>query len=162
MRFDRAGVNRFLALMSACDTVAPMAGQSERGVEITRLSLGSYEAVNPRGGTIRFGAHDESFSPVELLLTAIAGCTAADVDYITVKRAEPTSFDVSISADKVRDDDGNRMENIRITLDVTFPEGEEGDAAREALPVAVRRSHDRLCTVSRTVELGTPVSVEVV
>ena len=29
--------------------------------------------------------------------------------------------------------------------------------ATERLPDAIRRSHDRLCTVSRTVELGTPV-----
>jgi uncharacterized OsmC-like protein len=40
---------------------------------------------------------------------------------------------------------------------VSFPEGAEGDAARAILPRAVKLSHDRLCTVSRTVEIGTPV-----
>ena len=39
-----------------------------------------------------------------------------------------------------------------------FPAGAGGDAARDLLPGAVRRSHDSLCTVSRTVELGTPVA----
>ena len=43
-----------------------------------------------------------------------------------------------------------------------FPHGEADDAARAVLPEAVRRSHDRLCTVSRTVELGTPVVRRVV
>jgi uncharacterized OsmC-like protein len=139
-----------------------MGGTSERSVEITRLSLGEYEAVNPRGGRIRFASGSrEEFTPIELLLAAIAGCSAADVDYITVKRSEPVTFDVHVRGDKVRDDTGNRLEDIRITLDVRFPEGEAGDAAREILPSAVQRSHDRLCTVTRTVEIGTPVSVEV-
>ena len=142
-----------------------MTDGSVRSVEITRLGLGQYEAVNPRGGTLRFGAGDgggDEFTPVELLLTAIAGCTAADVDYITVKRAEPTTFEVHASGTKVRDGTGNRMEDIVVRLEVRFPDGEEGDAARAVLPSAVQRSHDRLCTVSRTVERETPVAVEVV
>jgi len=138
-----------------------MAGESTRSIEITRSSLGRYVATNARGGRIELASGDgEAFSPVELLLVAIAGCTAADVDYITVKRSEPASFKVRMRGDKVRDTNGNRMENLTVTIDVTFPEGEAGDAAREVLPSAVQRSHDRLCTVSRTVELATPVSVE--
>jgi len=45
-----------------------------------------------------------------------------------------------------------------VTFRIRFPEGEDGDEARELLPDAVRKSHDRLCTVSRTVELGTPIA----
>jgi uncharacterized OsmC-like protein len=138
-----------------------MAEDGARSVEITRLGLGSYEAVNPRGGRIRFGAKGDDFTPVELLLAAIAGCTAADVDYITVKRSEPSEFRVRMSGTKIRDAEGNRLEDLHMTFEVTFPEGEAGDAARAALPSAVERSHDRLCTVSRTVERGTPVTVEV-
>ena len=41
---------------------------------------------------------------------------------------------------------------------MTFPEGAEGDAARERLPGAIEMSRDRLCTVSRTVQLGADVS----
>lgn len=139
-----------------------MAQGSERRVEITRVGLGDYEAVNPRGGRVRFGSgSDETFTPIELLLTSIAGCTAADVDHITVKRAEPTSFLVTARGDKVRDETGNRMEDLVVSIEVRFPEGEGGDAARAVLPDAVQRSHDRLCTVSRTVERGTSVRVEV-
>ena len=47
--------------------------------------------------------------------------------------------------------------NSHVELAVSFPEGAAGDTAREALPRAAAMSHDRLCTVSRTVELGTPV-----
>lgn len=136
-----------------------MSEDSHRSVEISRTAKGAYEAVNPRGGRIRFGAAGDDFTPVELLLAAIAGCGAADVDFITAKRAEPERFQVSMSADKVRDDGGNHLAGLQVTFDIRFPDGEAGDAARQVLPEAVRRSHDRLCTVSRTVELGTPVEV---
>lgn len=102
------------------------------------------------------------FTPVELLLAALGGCTGADVDYITSKRAEPDSFVVQVTGDKVRDElGGNRLVNLAIELRVTFPEGAAGDAAREALPRAARMSHDRLCTVSRTVEHGGPVDTRI-
>jgi uncharacterized OsmC-like protein len=137
-----------------------MSDDRDRRVEISRTAKGSYEAVNPRGGRLSFGSgDDDSFTPVELLLAAIAGCSAADVDYITVKRSEPDRFAVTMTAQKLRDENGNRLTDLAITFDLGFPEGEAGDAARQVLPDAVRRSHDRLCTVSRTVELGTPVEV---
>ena len=135
---------------------------SERSVELVRQGKGAYDAVNNRGGRIRVSTGDDAdFSPVELLLVAIAGCSAADVDFLTARRAEPERFVVRARADKVRDDDGNCLRDIRVTFDVRFPAGEGGDAARGVLPEAARRSHDRLCTVSRTVELGTPIEVVV-
>jgi putative redox protein len=138
---------------------AGMADDTRRSVTLQRTSLGQYEVRNARGGTIAVGTGDGiEFTPVELLLAALGGCTGADVDYITSKRAEPDSFVVYVTGDKVRDEaGGNRLVDLAIELRVTFPEGAAGDAAREALPRAARMSHDRLCTVSRTVELGTPV-----
>jgi uncharacterized OsmC-like protein len=136
-----------------------MANDTQRSVTLRRTSLGRYEAHNARGGTMTIGAGDGAdFTPVELLLAALGGCTGADVDHITSKRAEPDTFVVHVTGDKVRDErGGNRLVNLAIELRVTFPEGAAGDAAREALPRAARMSHDRLCTVSRTIELGTPV-----
>lgn len=140
-----------------------MAEDTLRSVEIERTSIGEYIARNPQGATIAVGSgRSDHFTPVELLLAAIAACTAIDVDLITSKRAEPSEFRIRATGDKIRDEGGNRMVNLRIEFTVAFPEGEGGDAAREALPRAVRMSHDRLCTVSRTVELGTPVVAEIV
>jgi putative redox protein len=139
-----------------------MAEDTERSVDIERIGLHKFRATNVRGATLDFGdGGDADFSPVELLLVAIAGCTGLDVEYITGKRAEPLVFRTPVRADKVRTDDGNRLTNIELRFQVEFPAGEGGDAAREVLPSAVQRSHDRLCTVSRTVELGTPVTVRV-
>ena len=126
-----------------------------RKVEIERLSLGRYRATNDRGGSVTIGGDDAEFTAVELFLAALGSCGAADVDYITNKRAEPESFRVTVTGDKIRDDGGNRLTNLAVTFRITFPA--DADAAREALPRAVAQSHDRLCIVSRTVQLGAPV-----
>jgi putative redox protein len=139
-----------------------MPSDSHRKVTITRTSVGRYTAANGRGGTLEFGTGDvNDFTPVELLLTAIGGCGAADVDLLTTRRAEPESFEVQVDGEKVRDEGGNRMEGLSVTFRLKFPEGEGGDAARALVPEAVKRSHDRICTVSRTVELGTPVETRI-
>jgi putative redox protein len=136
-----------------------MADDTQRSVTLHRTSLGRYEVRNARGGTMTIGVGDGTdFTPVELLLAALGGCTGADVDFIVSKRAEPDDFSVHVTADKVRDEaGGNRLINLALELRATFPEGAGGDAARAMLPRAARMSHDRLCTVSRTIELGTPV-----
>ena len=130
-----------------------------RTVTVDRVGTGRYTASNARGGTIELGTGgDADFTPVELLLAALGGCTAIDADVATSRHAEPLRFSVGVRGDKIADDEGSRMENLAITFHVEFPEGPAGDRARAILPRAVKLSHDRLCTVSRTVELGTPVS----
>ncbi len=137
---------------------------SLRQVQFERLANSSYEVRNARGGSLRIGSggDDTDFTPVELLLAAIGTCTAIDIDIVVSRRAEPTEFRAVVRGDKVRDpEEGNRMENLAIDFTIRFPEGEAGDKAREALPRAMKMSHDRLCTVSRTVELGIPVTTTV-
>ena len=139
-----------------------MPDDSHRTVTITRTSAGRYSAVNSRGGTLEFGTGDvDDFTPVELFLAALGGCAAVDVDILTTRRAEPDSFVVQVDGDKVRDEGGNRMQELSVTFRLSFPEGDGGDAARALVPEAVQRSHDRLCTVSRTVEIGTPVATRI-
>lgn len=131
-----------------------------RSVELTQIGEHRFKATNPRGGVLPIGGGDDpDFSPVELLLAAVASCAAIDVEYITAKRAAPESYDVHVEADKVRDDQGNHLTNIKVVFDLVFPEGEAGDAARSVLPSAIEKSRDRICTVSRTVALPTPVEM---
>ena len=139
-------------------------GSGHRSVSMTRLEKGLYEFTNVRGGTLRVGGGGDTadFTPVELLLVAIAGCSGTDVDFITSKRAEPLTFTVTAEGEKIRDEQGtNRMRDLRVRFSVTFPEGEAGDRAREMLPKAIEMSEERLCTVSRTVALGTPIDAAV-
>lgn len=136
-----------------------MAQDTHRQVSIARDAAGKYTVTNVRGGTIPVGTgSDGEFTPVELMLAAIGACTGVDVDILTSRRAEPTEFTIEVEAEKIRDALGSRLTDIAVTFHVAFPDGAGGDAARELLPGAVRRSHDSLCTVSKTVELGTPVT----
>ena len=73
----------------------------------------------------------------------------------------PGSGAISLRYHERGDDAGNRLTDIVVTFRIRFPDGERGDAARALLPDAVRKSHDRLCTVSRTVELGTPIGTRI-
>ncbi|HEU5331917.1 MAG TPA: OsmC family protein [Actinocrinis sp.] len=135
-----------------------MTDETLRTVRIERTAAGHYTATNVRGGRITFDSGDDTdFTPVELLLAALGGCTAIDADVATSRHAEPTRFTVTATGDKISDELGSHMVNLAVTFNVTFPEGEAGDRARAILPRAVRTSHDRLCTVSRTIEIGTPV-----
>jgi len=137
-----------------------MAADPHRFVTLGRVEEGVYVAKNARGNELRFGSKDpHGFTPVELLLAAIAGCSAVDVDVVTGRRSRFETFEARVDATYVRDETGNSLDDVRLTLHVTFPEGEAGDAARAILPRAVATSHDRTCTVSRTLEAGTPVKV---
>ncbi len=139
-----------------------MSDSDHRWVTIDRVDEGVYLARNARGHELRFGSRDpEGFTPVELFLASIAGCTAVDVDVVTGRRSPADEFAARIDARYVRDDAGNRLEDIELTFRVRFPAGDAGDAAREILPRIVKTSHDKTCTVSRTVEIGTPISVVV-
>lgn len=127
-----------------------------RTVTLRRSQAGQFVATNARGLELTIGG-DQNFSPVELLLAALAGCTGLDVDALTSRRAEPDEFEVEARGDKIRDESGNRIENLEVVFRVRFPDGEAGDPARAVLPDMVAKSHDRLCTVSRTVEIPTPI-----
>jgi putative redox protein len=147
------------------DTTEPTGGTGlgHRSVALSRLGQGEYEVTNERGGSIRLGnGRTADFTPVELLLAALAGCSAVDVDVVTSRRADPLSFRAVASGEKTTDPDrGNHMTDLQVTFTVRFPDGPDGDRAREMLPRAVAMSHDRLCTVSRTVQLGTAVEMRV-
>lgn len=136
-------------------------GTGHRSVTMTRLEKGVYEVTNARGGTMRVGGggDTEDFTPVELFLVSMAACSATDVDFITSRIAEPEVFHVVSEGEKRKDESGNFMDGIEITMTVRFPDGPDGDRARERLPRAIAQSHDRLCTVSRTVQRGATVTM---
>ena len=111
-----------------------MAAPTHRLVTVSRQPDGVFTAGNVRGGTLTVGdGTGESFTPTELLLAAIGACTAIDVATLTSRRAEPDAFEVQVDAEKVRDEGGNRLEDLAVTFRVTFPDGAGGDAARELL-----------------------------
>ncbi|MGH3361884.1 MAG: OsmC family protein [Nocardioides sp.] len=140
------------------ETTEPSTSADLRRVELTRTAKGRYRATNKHGTVLEIGSgRDEDFTPVELLLVALAGCSATDVDLITTKRTEPDAFDVRAEGRKVSDDQGNHLVDLLVTFEVRYPDGEDGDRAREMLPRALAQTRDRLCTVGRTVAIGEPI-----
>jgi putative redox protein len=132
--------------------------ETYRSVDLHQIGEHRWMATNRRGGGVSVGPGDDpDFTPVELLLAALVGCGAADLDHIAGKRAPFETFHARAEGHKVRDDGGNHLVQLTVTFDVTFPEGEGGDAAREVLPRTLQQIQDRLCTVGRTVTLGDPV-----
>ena len=132
---------------------------NQRRVSLERTGRGRLLARNERGATLAVGmGEDDDFTPVELLLVAIAGCTAIDVDLITGKRSEPDEFALDASGVKTRDQFGSRLVDLAVDFRVRFPDNTAGRAAEAVLVRAITASHDRICTVTRTVEVGSPVT----
>ncbi len=132
-----------------------------RSVRLHKIGEGRYLATNRRGGVLPIGSGgDPDFTPTELLLAALAGCTSIDLDLITRKRASAVVFEAEATGQKIRDDQGNRLTDLRLVFDLRFPDGEEGDAARAVLPRALAQSRERLCTVGRTVAAGEAADYE--
>jgi putative redox protein len=136
-----------------------MSEETLRQLDLTQIGEGRYKAVNVRGGVLPVGSggDDPDFTPVELMLASLAGCTAIDVGLITGKRASPDAFDIHVEGHKVRDEGGSHLVDVQVTVSIRFPDGEAGDRAREILPRAIQQTADRLCTVGRTMQLGTTI-----
>ena len=132
-------------------------------VTLTREAEGVYLARNGRGAEYRFGYNvDDALSSVELLMAAIAGCSATDVDMMTSRRAEPTTFEVTVDAEKVGGSTPAFLRNIDVLFDTLFPAGEDGDKARARVGAALKAAEEKTCTVSRTVSEGSPVTLRTV
>jgi putative redox protein len=137
---------------------AEVGPETYRSIDLHQIGEHRWKATNSRGGGVSIGpGGDPDFTPVELPLAALAGCGAADLDHIAGKRAPFETFLARAEGHKVRDEGGNHLVQLRVTFDVSFPAGDDGDAAREILPRTLQQIQDRLCTVGRTVTLGDPV-----
>lgn len=130
-----------------------------RSIVLSRTASGTYRCRNQRGGELTMLGDTTDFTPVELLLAALAGCASIDMEFITGKRSAPLRFEVVASGDKHRDDLGNRMINLKLEFDIDFPDGSSGEAARAVLQRSIDQVRDRLCTVSRTVAVESPVAM---
>lgn len=130
-------------------------------VELIRTATNRYVARNAAGVEVTFGRGDDLMSPVELLLAATAGCSSIDVDTVTSRSSEPAEFKVEASGNKIAEDSGgSRLEDLNLSFNLSFPDDEGGRKAAGLVDRLVKLSHDKYCTVSRTVEHGTPVAFE--
>lgn len=133
---------------------------SSTPVEVRRSGQQSFTATNGRGGRVAIGVDGapDSFTPGELLLAAIAGCSAVTSENLVTRRLGE-SAEVTVHADRSKDPaDPHRFSEVRVSFDVDLSVLENVDD-REKLIGLVRRAIEQQCTVSRSVEQGTPIDV---
>lgn len=136
------------------------ADDGQRCVEVTRITENHYRARAASGAEVDFGRGEGLMTPVELLLAAVAGCSAVDLDTVISRRTEPERFTIGSAGVKVvEEDDASRMDDIRLHFDLAFPDDAAGRQAAKMVERLLALSHDRYCTVSRTIEHGAPVAM---
>ncbi|MCW2882600.1 MAG: redox protein regulator of disulfide bond formation-like protein [Sphaerisporangium sp.] len=127
-------------------------------VNVERTEDGGFVARNARGARVEMGSGDQEgvFTPVELLLAAVGGCNIVTVEPLTSQRGHRlVRLAMTVEAEKV---EPTLLGPVTITYDVELPEGDP--EAAEVFRAVAHRVHERHCTVSRSLEKGTEVKVE--
>ena len=94
-------------------------------------------------------AGDTGPRPTDLVLAALAGCTAMDVvDILAKKRQAVDRYSVEVSGTQ-------REKAPNVFLDITVTHVVEGDVATAAVIRSIELSATRYCTVSAQIAAGT-------
>ncbi len=111
------------------------------------------EAKNEEGGIIRIdgtrsiGGLEGGFSPMQLLLAGVGGCSAIDVIGILKKqKQELTALQVVVDGDRVKKDTYSEFEKIHIHFDL------KGTLDPKKVERAIDLSLGKYCSVSKILE----------
>ncbi|MTD57498.1 OsmC family protein [Amycolatopsis pithecellobii] len=129
------------------------------GLEVERVGEHDFVGRNERGAEVRLGRKgaEGAFSPAELLQVATAGCAAVTAEHLITRRVgDDSKFRVDVSAD--RREGASELDAVHVRFDVDV--SGLGQDEQKALADAVDRAIEKLCTVSRTLKKGIPVTEE--
>jgi uncharacterized OsmC-like protein len=117
-------------------------------INVERVGEHEFVATNDRGASVRIGrkGQEGSFSPVELLVAAAAGCAVVTSETLILRRTGGDQL--TAVADAVQSESGNEVISIPVTLSYDLSAVEDA----EALEVVVRRAVEQFCTVTRTLK----------
>jgi uncharacterized OsmC-like protein len=128
-------------------------------VEVSRSGEHRFVATNERGASVEIGRDgaEGAFTPGELLLAAVAGCSAVTSENLLIRRlGEHASL--TVRADRTKNpEDEHKFAAIQAAFDVDLSAIPEDDRAK--LVAAVERAVEKYCTVSRSVEESTPIEL---
>lgn len=117
------------------------------------------EAANEEGGLIRMdsttsiGGLEGGFSPMQLLLAGVGGCSAVDIIGILKKQRQDLQ-DLSIEVEGDRQPKGEHSEFKSIHINYIFT----GDLEEAKVERAINLSLDKYCSVSKMFEKATEIT----
>ena len=124
----------------------------KKGLSFTGTGLTSSFSV-PIGADPKAGGENDGFRPTELVLVALAGCTAMDViSILTKKRQQVTSFEVRTHGERA-EQEPRAFTSFSVEYVVT---GKGVDPA--AVERAVELSETKYCSVMATLRGAGPVT----
>ena len=122
-----------------------------------------FELKNERGHIVNvdarsdFGGNDKGASPMELVLMAVAGCSAIDMISILKKqRQEITSFKAEVEGERIQIGEAKPFKDIYLVFYL------EGKIIAEKATRAAQLSFEKYCSVSKTVEPTATIHYKVV
>jgi putative redox protein len=122
-----------------------------------------FELKNERGHIVNvdsrpeFGGDDKGPSPMELVLMAVASCSAIDMISILKKqRQEITSFKAEVEGERVQVGEAKPFKDIHVVFSL------EGDIKEDKAAKAAQLSFEKYCSVSKTLEPTATIHYKVV
>lgn len=123
-------------------------------IELKRIGDNfTFEASNPEGNKMLIdttpagGGEGKGFSPMQLLLVGVGGCSAIDMVHILKKqKQEIASFEIEIESERVKVEDYSVWKEITIHYKLA---GKIDPAKAER---AAALSHEKYCSVSKAME----------
>ncbi len=90
---------------------------------------------------------DSAFTPMELFLVSLAGCTAMDVQWILERQRQKVEYFQITAKGKRRDEDPRSYESIDLEYVV-----KGADIRKDAVERAIRLSQEKYCSVRAMVK----------
>lgn|SRR5699024_544352 len=122
-------------------------------ITINQIEGTHMEAANEDGGLIRMDGSNEigglegGFSPMQLLLAGVGGCSSIDIIGILEKQKQDIQ-DLTVKVEGDRQDVGTYSEFKTINIHFVFT----GNLDESKVERAINLSLDKYCSVSKTLE----------
>jgi len=128
-------------------------------ITIDQLEDTHMEAANEEGGLVRMdgstsiGGLDGGFSPMQLLLAGVGGCSAIDIIGILKKqRQDLQNLTIEVEGDRQSKEEYSEFKTIHIHFIFT------GDLDESKVERAINLSLDKYCSVSKTLEQASEIT----
>jgi putative redox protein len=122
-----------------------------------------FELKNERGHIVNvdsrpeFGGDDKGPSPMELVLMAVASCSAIDMISILKKQRQViSSFKAEVEGERVQVGEAKPFKDIHVVFSL------EGDIKEDKAAKAAQLSFEKYCSVSKTLEPTATIHYKVV